>query len=218
MKSKIIYCIPGLGLNGKIFKKLNIPSAELKFIDFIEPHKNESITNYSTRLAEQISDDNFSLLGMSLGGIIAIEIAEIKKVEHLFLISTIKNKTEIPKLITYLDKIPSGNTAAAKLAVKTTVKLKPFYDNSDEEGIQLFKEMLEETSLEMITWGWKVVSKWPFNKTLTTPFYHLHGTADLVFPIKNIDQAETLKGGTHYMIYNNAAEVSKRIEQYLRRN
>ncbi len=37
-------------------------------------------------------------MGMSLGGILAIEISRIKKVESLFLISTVKNKSEVPSI------------------------------------------------------------------------------------------------------------------------
>lgn len=215
MKTEIIYCLPGLGLNEKVFSKLKIPSAQLKFIKYVEAEKEETLQSYAAKINEQIVDEEFSLLGMSLGGILSIEISRIRKVKKLYLISTIKNKLERPSFLKVLDKIPNSSTTAAKWAISASVKLKPYYDNSDEEGLNLFKEMMEECSLGFISWGWRVVSNWEFNQSFSTPFYHLHGTADLVFPIKHIDQAETLKGGTHYMIYNNADEISTRIENSL---
>ncbi len=208
----IIYCIPGLGLDHRLFSKLSIEGAELKFLDYMQPIEKESISDYAKRLADKIEDDTFSILGMSLGGILAVEISRIKKVEHLFLISTVKNKSEVPSIFKYMDLLPTKNKTASKLAIDASVAFKPYYDKSDEAGNKLFEAMIHAASHEQLAWGVKEIAAWKFDEKLECPFYHIHGTADLIFPIKNIDQAETLKGATHYMMYNNAAEVSKRIE------
>ena len=211
-KKTILYCIPGLGLDYRIFQKLKIRGVTLKFIDYMEPLENEPIASYAKRLASVITDPEFSLLGMSLGGILAIEISKIKKVLQIFLISTVKRKSEIPTLFKYIDKLPTKNKTASRLAIDASVVFKPYYDKSDKAGNKLFDAMIHDESHEVLTWGVKEIANWKFNEALNTPFYHLHGTADLIFPIKNIDQAETIKGATHYMIYNNGEEISKRIE------
>lgn len=208
----IIYCIPGLGLDHRLFSKLSIEGVELKFLDYIQPINEESISEYAKRLTDKIEDDTFSILGMSLGGMLAVEISRIKKVEHLFLISTVKNKSEVPSIFKYMDLLPTKNKTASKLAIDASVAFKPYYDKSDEAGNKLFEAMIHAASHELLAWGVKEIAAWKFNDKLECPFYHIHGTADLIFPIKNIDQAETLKGATHYMVYNNAAEISKRIE------
>jgi pimeloyl-ACP methyl ester carboxylesterase len=210
-KKEIIYCIPGLGLDYRLFGKLSIEGVELKFLDYIEPLKNENITSYAKRLAEEITDEEFSLLGMSLGGMLAIEIAETRKVNRLFLISTVKNKSEIPLFFKYIDKLPTSNKTASKLAIDATVAFKPYYDKSDDAGNKLFDAMIHSASTALLAWGVREIANWNFEKQPNCSFYHLHGTADMIFPVKNIDQAETLKGATHYMVYNDAVEVSKRI-------
>lgn len=208
----VIYCIPGLGLDHRVFQKLKFPSFQVKFLDFIDPKKNEDVSSYAARLAEQITDEKFCLLGMSLGGVISIEISRIKQVDQLFLLSTIKNKAEMPRFLQYIDKLPTRNKTASKLAIDATVAFKPYYDKSDEKGCKLFDEMIHDANPEMLAWGMEQIANWDFEEDLNCPFYHLHGTADLIFPIKNINQAETVKGATHYMVYNDATEVSKRIE------
>lgn len=208
----VIYCIPGLGLDHRLFRKLSISGVEFKFLDYIEPLDDEPIAAYAKRLSEKIEHESFSILGMSLGGILAIEITRIKKVEHLFLISTVKNKSEVPSIFKYMDLLPTKNKTASKLAIDASVAFKPYYDKSDAAGNKLFEAMIHAASHKLLAWGVKSISSWNYNEELSCPFYHLHGTADLIFPIKNIDGAETVKGATHYMVYNNAAEVSKRIE------
>ena len=208
----IIYCIPGLGLDHRLFEKLSISGVELKFIDYIEPLSDEPITAYAQRLSEKIEDTTFSILGMSLGGILAVEISRIKKVESLFLISTVKNKSEVPNIFKYMDLLPTKNKIASKLAIDASVAFKPYYDKSDAAGNKLFDAMIRSASVELLAWGIQEIANWKFNEEINCPFYHVHGTADLIFPIKNIDKAETVKGATHYMLYNNADDISKRIE------
>ena len=208
---KTIYCIPGLGLNHKVFQKLNIPSANLKFLDFIEPKPDESVSNYAARMAKNISDEDFSLLGMSFGGMLSIEIARLMKVKQVFLISTVKNKMEMPSIFKYIDKLPTPNKSATKLAIETTVAFKPYYDNSDEEGNELFQEMLNEASHSFLNWALKEIANWQFDEQVNCPFYHIHGTSDLIFPIKNIDKAESLKRTEN--IYNTTLDIFNLAEK-----
>ncbi len=208
----IIYCIPGLGLDHRLFEKLSISGVELKYIDYMEPLSDEPIAGYAKRLSEKIEDTTFSILGMSLGGILAVEISRIKKVESLFLISTVKNKSEVPNIFKYMDLLPTKNKIASKLAIDASVAFKPYYDKSDAAGNKLFDAMIRSASVELLAWGIQEIANWKFNEEINCPFYHVHGTADLIFPIKNIDKAETVKGATHYMLYNNADDISKRIE------
>jgi len=216
MKKVKIFCIPGLGLDHRLFKKLSIPSAELHFIDWVKPEENEDIEAYAKRLAEDLKNEEpFSLLGVSLGGIMSIEIARLLKVEKLFLISTVKNSSEKPKYMSWLDKLPSRNQTAARFAIDASIALKPFYDNADEEGNRLFHDMIKSADIDFINWGVHQIAKWNFEEEINCTYVHLHGTDDLIFPIKNIDQAITIKKGTHFMVYNQAEKISKIIETSL---
>ena len=112
----------------------------------------------------------------------------------------------------YINLLPTENKTASKLATDANVAFKPYYDKSDEEVNKLFEQMINSASKELLSWSVSEIANWEFNEPLKCPFYHIHGTFDLIFSIKNIDRYETLKGATHCMIYNNAEEVCKRIE------
>ncbi|MDF4221942.1 hypothetical protein [Maribacter huludaoensis] len=54
-----IYAISGLGADQRVFEHLNL-DIELIALDWITPHKNESIKVYAKRLSEVIeTDDEF---------------------------------------------------------------------------------------------------------------------------------------------------------------
>ncbi len=216
MSKEKIYCLPGLGLDHRLFNRLKLAHADLHFIDWLEPKESENLKAYSKRIAELLPPEPLSLLGVSLGGIVSIEISKIKKIKHLFLISTIKNTDEMPAFLKWMNRFPVNSNQLAKFAIDSSVALKPFYDKADVEGNEIFKEMVKKAKPNFINWGVNQISQWKQTEALTTPFTHLHGTDDLIFPIKNIDLALTIKGGTHFTIFNEGAKISVIIDEKLK--
>jgi len=89
------YCISGLGADKRAFKHLDI-NLELIHIEWTKPLKNESISSYSKRLLVQIdTKEPFLLLGLSFGGIIASELAQITSPEKVIHISSIINRKHL---------------------------------------------------------------------------------------------------------------------------
>ena len=93
-----IYLMPGLGFDQRIFEKLNLEGYKYSYINWIEPDKNEHIKSYARQLSANIQDssEKIILIGHSMGGVLCQEIAAIKKVDLIVLISSIKSRSEIP--------------------------------------------------------------------------------------------------------------------------
>jgi hypothetical protein len=58
---------------------------------------------------------------------------------------------------------------------------------------------------------------WNQDKPLAGVF-HIHGDNDLVFPIKNIDNVITVKGGSHIMLLTKGPLVSRKIVDIISHN
>ncbi|MCH5689430.1 alpha/beta hydrolase [Niabella sp. W65] len=56
-----------------------------------EPYK-----DYVLRMAEKIQEDNPVIIGVSFGGMVALEIAKIRPVKQVILVSSIKIPTSCP--------------------------------------------------------------------------------------------------------------------------
>ncbi len=75
-----LFCLSGLGVDHRTFKNLQLKDVELVHIPWIDPLKNESLTEYSRRLFESISiPEEYNLIGVSFGGMIAQEFEKIRK-------------------------------------------------------------------------------------------------------------------------------------------
>lgn len=86
-----IYCIPGLGADHRLFSKLKL-EAELIPVEYITAESDDTAQSYAAKLLTQIKEENPILMGVSLGGILAIEISKLIPVKKLILISTVKSK------------------------------------------------------------------------------------------------------------------------------
>jgi pimeloyl-ACP methyl ester carboxylesterase len=47
------------------------------------------------------------------------------------------------------------------------------------------------------------------------PLLHLHGDKDRLMPLDRISGAQVVRGGTHFMVYDQAAEVSRLLRAAL---
>ena len=91
------YFISGLGADRRVFGRLKLPpNFIIRHIEWIEPLKNESLFEYSKRLSDQMPEKkDFILVGLSFGGLVAIEINKILPAKKIILISSISNKNEL---------------------------------------------------------------------------------------------------------------------------
>ena len=93
---KELYIFSGLGADERVFQRLDFSGFSPTFIKWIVPQDKETIENYATRLLDQITTTNPTLIGLSFGGLIAVEVAKQIDTEKVILIASAKTKKEIP--------------------------------------------------------------------------------------------------------------------------
>lgn len=207
----VIYFIPGLGADERLFSKLKLEGYERRYVKWVTPLSTETLPAYARRLSEQIDPkDKFSLAGVSFGGMIAVEIAKILSPEHLFLIASAKTHTEIPVGIRLLKYIPVYKLVTESF-VRWLAKLnKHRFGIFDEEELHLFADMMFSCPAGYLKESIRMIVHWK-NREFPASVIHMHGDTDRLFPIHRIKTPLVIKGGTHFMPYHNAAEVGKII-------
>ena len=94
-----------MGADKRMFQNFSFEGFNVVHIYWILPLENETIQNYAFRISENIINENAILLGLSFGGMLAVEISKIKKFKKIFLISSAKTKSEIPFYFRFLGKL-----------------------------------------------------------------------------------------------------------------
>ena len=206
-----IYLIPGLGFDQRIFKKLEIESSSVHFLNWIEPRHNEHLEDYAFRFSKNIKDDSI-LIGHSFGGMLAQEIAQIKPIRKVILISSIRSRDELPGLFRSIDWLGLYSFFTKKFTFSTFNFWAKKHAYETKEKQELFKSMVGGYSDKLLQWSLKSLSSWRGTQNLKNPVIQIHGTADLTFPISLIENTDyIIEKGTHMMVYDRAKKVSQII-------
>lgn len=212
---KKMYFISGLGADYRVFCNLKIDLDFQRFIEWVEPEKGESITNYARRLSSQIEPaDELYLLGCSFGGIIAQELQRILPVKKIFLVSSLRSSQHIPGFMRFVAKSGIVSIMPVKQMKKANpVTCKLFGAKTTEER-NMLGAILADTEKSFLKWATKAIAGWSPPEP-SCQIISIHGDKDLILPLNNASDAVIIEGGTHYMIYNRASEISNIINRNL---
>jgi pimeloyl-ACP methyl ester carboxylesterase len=216
--SKIpVYFMPGLAASPTIFENIKLPEDqfEMHFLEWFLPNDKESIESYALRMAEKIQDENPVLVGVSFGGGLVQEIAKHIKTQKVIIISSVKSNTEFPsrfkvaKTTKAYKLIPTQLLADIEKLVKYA-----FGDNIVAKRLKLYEKYLSVRDKQYLDWAIETILCWNQKKG-NESVIHIHGDADEVFPIKNIENCIVIKGGTHIMIINKFKWFNENLPQLI---
>ncbi len=213
-----IYLIAGLGADTRVYNNINLSDEhEVITVDWIEPAFNETLVTYAQRLIYQYNiKPNSVLIGNSLGGVIAVEMAKFIPVEKVILISSIKTSNEAPWYFKLFRALPVYKLIPGKAFNSMGGMVKPLFGHMSKEDAWLFGDMLKKSSPVFMKWAMYAILHWK-NEVIPPNLYHITGDKDLVFDYKRIKNVTIVKGGTHIMIFDKAKEINKLLKGILKK-
>jgi surfactin synthase thioesterase subunit len=211
---KHIYIFSGLGADEKAFQKLDLEAYRVTHIRWIKPRANEPIENYAGRLLEQVITPSPVLMGLSFGGIMAIEVSKHISTEKIILLSSVKTKKEIPLSYRIL-----GRMGFRKFVPVQSLRHPNFITNylfgaRTSEDKELLKPMLENMNIDLLKWAMDKVAFWK-NGFVPENITHIHGTADKILPYGNVKCDYTIVDGGHMMVLNHAQKVNEILREII---
>jgi pimeloyl-ACP methyl ester carboxylesterase len=215
MESKTrIYCISGLAADERAFSKLDLQGHEITYLSWLLPLARETIARYAQRMSEGISDEKPILIGLSFGGMMAIEIAKLRPVEKVILISSVKSRREMPAWMKMSGHMRLNRIFPMRSYQVTEAVQNWFIGVVTEDDRKMVTEYRRIAPQAYIDWAVNEILKWN-NNWLPDQLYHIHGDRDNIFPIRNLVPTHVVKGGGHLMIMNKATEVNAALKQIL---
>lgn len=215
-----LYQISGLGANGHVFRNLKIDKeVETEYIPWLQPEPNESLTHYSERMLNSINPkDDFMLMGISFGGIVAQEINRLIDPLHTFLISTVKTHQELPPYMRLSARVNAHKVIpmsflTSEKAFSYMMLRKLYYSNREKDAID---EIFEYKDPYYLSWSINQIVNWHNEVEVGKNTTHLHGNRDIVFPSKYIQEAKIIEGGTHIMIMQKPKIISEEINTIIK--
>lgn len=210
------YFISGQAADEQLFENLVLPSSiAIKHVHWIEPLKNEPIGDYSKRLSKQINaNESFVLIGVSLGGVVAVELNKILSPALTVIISSIATADERPPLFRFFNffklqkLIPSGFYKWYNPFVNW------YFGARNKREKELLRYYMKNATKNYMKWATNEILNWR-NKFRPAKLFHIHGTSDRIFLHRFTHADLKIKNGTHLMIHNRAEEISRILTEKL---
>jgi pimeloyl-ACP methyl ester carboxylesterase len=212
-----IYFISGLGVDRRVFQKIVLsPHLKIKHIDWIPPLENESLENYAHRLSFQIDNtEPFHLVGLSFGGIVALEISKILEPVKVVIISSVATHMELPWYFKISVQLHLQEIIPFRLLKSANIFSFWLFGIKTKEEKELLRNILKDTDMLFVKWAILKVPLWKNENNPILPI-SIIGTNDKIFPLKFVKADVEVEGGGHFMIYNKAEDISKVLNEYLR--
>lgn len=210
-----VYFVSGLAADGRVFKNLRLPAhCEAVFLEWIPPQKNESLPDYAFRMASAIdTSESFGLIGLSMGGMIASEIASRFKPAVLILISSINSSAQLPFYFKAAGKLRLHRAVPVELVKKAALIKRRITKETPEEK-DILRQIIRDSDASFIHWAMDAILKWK-GTGLPVPDVHIHGNRDEVLPIRFTRPTHIIKKAGHLMVMTRAREISNILAEAL---
>jgi pimeloyl-ACP methyl ester carboxylesterase len=194
------YLISGIGADYRLFTHIRLPEGfETHYIDWIQPDKEEALPAYAHRLAAQIDTrEPFALIGFSLGGIMAVEIAKLYPPVCTVIISSVPVSSNLPPYYLLADRLRLSKLASPTL-MKFLTSVKYLLTARSRDNWKIMREVIWSGDDKFISWAINAVLKWE-NALTPHPLVHIHGSWDEIFPISRTRPTHIIPKGGHTLI------------------
>ena len=209
-----VYFISGLGADERVFQYLKLQQVEPVYLNWFPPQPGEKLESYALRMSEKITTPQPIIVGLSFGGMLALEIARIIPVKLVILISSVKSGKEIPFYFRVARYLPLHKVLPLTQMAHSKLVMRLFFGVRNARAQEVMQSIIANDIQGFNPWAIDQVVHLA-NKPLPCKVVHLHGTADILLPYRFVHADYTIKGGTHFMVATKAREISKIINRLL---
>ena len=212
-----VYAIGGLGVDKRVFSELAL-GFELIPLSWIDPLPNESLESYTRRFGMQIKHhDPFSIIGLSFGGMIAIELNKFLSPQKIVLISSATSKSDIPKSFRILGKAGLFRWLPNALMKPPAFLADWFFGVKEPKYKKTLHTIISDTDVSFLRWATDQIAHWD-NKTIPINMIRIHGSSDRLLKYSKSEKVTIIEKAGHFMIMNRAMEISKILNEVLKKS
>jgi pimeloyl-ACP methyl ester carboxylesterase len=208
--------LSGMGADERVFRFQREQFATLLLPGWIAPQSGDDLPRYARRMAEHVDPGGPCFVGgLSLGGMIAIEMARHLDCRGCFLIASVRSPRELPwrarvmKPLAMLLPPGSGGVPplAAKLALATAGRFLGPVPRS-------LLRQLADADRRFLRWASMALLRWkPHADCLAIPVRQIHGDRDHVLPHTLTTPDRLVHGGGHVLPMTHAKEVNQFLRE-----
>lgn len=208
-----IYFLGGLGLDNSIINDLSLTGKELYFIDWEQPSPGDTLSSYSNKLISKYGIDSGSVvIGVSFGGLIALEIAKTILLKKVILVSSFRDPSDLPWFFKAAIKLRLYLLFPPHILKHFSFALNYFFSVKDDAEAAVLKQVIQKTDPVFLNWAIKNILRFAPSHELPK-IIRIHGDEDRIIRIDEEDTDYVIQHGGHFMIYNRKNEVADILDK-----
>ncbi|NNL01165.1 MAG: alpha/beta hydrolase [Eudoraea sp.] len=207
-----VYLMPGMAASSTIFKNIELAKDrfEIHLLEWFVPEYGTTFEAYAAKMCEQIKHERPVLVGVSLGGLLVQEMAKLIEVKKVIIVSSIKQKSELPKRLLFAKYTKIHKLLPTGLINNVELLVKYAFGETIKSRLELYEQFLAVRDKYYIDWCIDKIVHW--NQSSYEPnLIHIHGENDVVFPIQYIKNCLIVPKGTHTMIIHRYKWFNERL-------
>ena len=211
-----VYFISGLGADKRAFERIHLSDKySIHHLPWITPQKNEPLSSYARRLSAPIDITKpFVLVGLSMGGMMAAAMNDFMQPQKTVLISSAASALELPAYFRWCGRLGLHNLIPTGLMNKPNSIAFWMFGAKSEAEKKLMRLIIKEGDAAFIKWGIGAILTWK-GEQKSKNIFHIHGEADKILPVRFTKPDAVIKGGSHFMVWMKAGEVSRLLQKAL---
>jgi len=209
---KDIYIFSGLGADKRMFDFIGLSGFNVTFIEWIKPLTDEPIEKYVLRIIEQIKTPDPILIGLSFGGIMAMETAKVISTSKVILLASAKTGDGIPCYYKCMVRLRLHKLLPAIFFLRPFFLTYWLFGTETDKDKKLLKNILQDTDSDFLLWAIDRIGYWN-NTTVPENTVLIHGTKDRILPSKWVNPDIKVVGGGHFMTVNQAQLLTEIIRK-----
>jgi pimeloyl-ACP methyl ester carboxylesterase len=211
-----LYLIAGQGADYRLFHKFNFDDFDTTAIRYIVPDVNDNMTTYAQKLIAQMDTTQpFYLMGSSMGGMLACEIAKVTHPEKVLIIASAKCRDELPLRYRFQKFVPLYKLFKGETLRSFAMSAQPIVEPDSRRERATFKAMLLDKDPDFMSRSIGMICNWD-NQHIPQNIVHIHGSNDHVIPLRRVKNAIVIDNASHMMTLTQSDVVQPFVNQLLK--
>ncbi len=213
MKFNHVYLVPGLGADYRVFEAIHLGDFPTTILKWEQPFANETISDYAKRLSSQVKHQQPLFIGLSFGGLISAELANIFSGSQYILISSIASRKEIPWWARLGATLRMNKWFSGTFMKKSNPLIRWIFSIAPGHQRKLFDAILNDSDPVFLEWALNELLNWKGDASKR--IHHIHGKKDRLLPCRFTSADIVLEDGAHFMIVSHGKDISSFLRKIL---
>jgi pimeloyl-ACP methyl ester carboxylesterase len=201
-----VYLLPGVACDRRLFHHFLLPGHEVRTLEWPAIPRGATLAQIAQRLSDSVDPgSDHVLVGVSMGGMVAQELALLTKPRKVVLISSVTGPHEWPPLLHHSRRF-GLHRLITEFTMRSTWPIRQWWNKGDPEIARVLFAMAVDQTAAQIRTSVDAILRWQ-GADWDGPIVRIHGDRDTLLPLR-FPVDHVVKGGSHVMVITRPQEVA----------